>query len=243
MRIVKVKDYQEMSRKVANLISAQITLNPSSILGLATGSTPEGAYKILARRYKKGDLDFSEVVSFNLDEYVGLSGEHPQSYRYFMNKNLFDLVNIDLDYTYVPRGTASDPDEMCDDYEAELESYGYVDLQILGLGRNGHIGFNEPSDHFSEKTYCVDLTESTIEANARLFDSADEVPRQAYTMGIGTIMHAGIIVLAASGKEKAQALHDALEGPITPACPASILQMHEDVIVVADEDALSLCTL
>ena len=240
MRIYKTKDYEDMSRKAANVISAQVITKPDCVLGLATGSTPIGTYKQLIERYQNGDLDFSEVKSVNLDEYKGLPKDHDQSYYYFMYTNLFKDINIDLDNTNIPNGMEPDSDKECDRYNKVIESMGGVDLQILGLGHNGHIGFNEPEEVFEKLTHCVDLTESTIEANKRFFASADDVPRQAYTMGIKTIMQAKKILLVVSGEDKAAMLRDALCGPITPQVPASILQLHNDVIVVADEAALSL---
>lgn len=239
MRIYKAKDYKDMSRKAANVISAQVITKPDCVLGLATGSTPIGTYQQLIDWYQKGDLDFSEVTSVNLDEYRGLPKENDQSYFYFMNHNFFQHVNINLENTNVPNGMEADSDKECSRYEALIKSLGGVDLQLLGLGHNGHIGFNEPEDVFEKITHCVDLQESTIEANKRFFSNADDVPKQAYTMGIGTIMQARKILLAVSGTDKAQILHDVLCGPITPRVPASILQLHPDVIVVADEAALA----
>lgn len=241
MKIYKVKNYDEMSRKAANIIAAQIVTKPDSVLGLATGSTPVGAYKYLVEKFNQGDLDFSGVKTANLDEYRGLTKENEQSYYYFMYSNLFKHVNINIENTNIPDGTAKDPDEECLRYEEVIHSLGRVDLQVLGLGHDGHIGFNEPSDIFEGGTHCVDLTEMTIEANKRFFASADEVPRQAFTMGIGTIMRSRKILFAVSGKDKAAILKKALYGPVTPQIPASILQFHPDVIVIADEDALSEC--
>lgn len=239
MRIYKAKDYKDMSRKAANVISAQVITKPDCVLGLATGSTPIGTYQQLIDWYQKGDLDFSEVTSVNLDEYRGLPKENDQSYFYFMNHNFFQHVNINLENTNVPNGMEADSDKECSRYEDLIKSLGGVDLQLLGLGHNGHIGFNEPEDVFEKITHCVDLQESTIEGNKRFFANADDVPKQAYTMGIGTIMQARKILLAVSGADKAQILHDVLCGPITPRVPASILQLHPDVIVVADEAALA----
>ena len=239
--IVRARDYDDMSRKVANIISAQVILKPNCVLGLATGSTPIGAYKQLVEWYKKGDLDFSRVSSYNLDEYRGLAGDHPQSYRYFMNTNLFDHLNIDKSRTHVPDGLAEDYESACAAYDEAVAAAGYPDLQLLGIGNNGHIGFNEPDDHFSKGTHLVDLTESTIEANSRLFDSIDDVPRQAFSMGVQTIMFAKMILVAANGEKKAQAVHDMCFGPVSPSCPASILQLHPNTVLVADEAALSLC--
>ena len=240
MQICKVKNYQELSRKAANLIAAQITLKPDSVLGLATGSSPIGTYDRLVEMYQDGDLDFSQITTVNLDEYKGLPGSHEQSYRYFMNTNLFDHVNIDKNKTYVPNGLEEDSDKACADYNEIIRSVGGIDIQLLGIGGNGHIGFNEPGEAFEKETHCVDLTESTIKANARFFESMDEVPKQAYTMGIKNIMAAKKILLVATGSAKADALYKSLYGPITPNVPASILQLHQDVTVVADEDALSL---
>lgn len=241
MKIYKVKNYDEMSKKAANIVAAQVVLKPDCVLGLATGSTPVGTYKELIRKYEKGELDFSEVKTANLDEYKGLGKDVGQSYYYFMHDNLFKHINIDMANTNIPCGTAEDGEAECRRYEEVLESLGGVDIQVLGIGHDGHIGFNEPGEAFDKVTHCVDLTEMTIEANKRYFASADEVPRQAYTMGIGTIMKSKTIILAASGKDKAAILKEALYGPVTPFVPASILQFHPDVIVVADEEALSLC--
>lgn len=239
MRIYRERDYDAMSRRAANLISAEVIRNPKCVLGLATGSTPVGTYKQLAAWNQKGDLSFKEVRTVNLDEYKGLAGTHDQSYRYFMQNNLFDHIDIVQENTNVPDGLAADPEAECARYDALVESMGYADLQLLGLGRNGHIGFNEPCDRFVKETHVVDLTASTIEANARFFASADDVPKQALTMGIGCIMAARRILLVASGADKAEALYNAVCGPITPQCPASILQLHKDVVIVGDEAALS----
>ena len=239
MKIIRTKDYEEMSRKAANLISAQILLKPDCVLGLATGSTPIGIYDQLVEWYKKGDLDFSTVKTVNLDEYKGLTRDNEQSYYYFMHHHLFDRVNTDEENTHVPNGKVENGDEECLRYEALIKSMGGVDLQLLGLGRNGHIGFNEPAADFPKITHCVDLTESTIEANKRFFASADEVPRQAYTMGIGTIMKADKILVVANGEDKADAVAAMVQGEINPEVPASILQLHNNVILVADEAALS----
>lgn len=240
MNIIVTKDYDDMSRKAANIISAQIITKPNCVLGLATGSSPVGTYAQLVEWYKKGDLDFSQVSTVNLDEYRGLDHDNDQSYYYFMMNNLFKHVNIDLSRTHVPNGTEADPEKACSDYEEIVKSYGGADLQLLGLGHNGHIGFNEPSDEFPKFTHCVDLTESTIRANARFFEKIEDVPTQAYTMGIGTIMRAKRILLIASGKDKAEAVKKAFFGPVQPQVPASILQLHPDVTVVLDEDAASL---
>ena len=239
MRIYCEKDYDAMSRRAAAIIAAQVVAKPDCVLGLATGSTPVGAYRQLVEWYKQGDLSFAEVRSVNLDEYYGLAPEHDQSYRYFMQDNLFNHVDIEPENTNVPNGLAEDPAAECLRYERKVAELGYADLQLLGMGRNGHIGFNEPCDHFPVATHLVDLTESTIEANARFFASADDVPRQALTMGIGTIMKARKVLVVVSGEDKADAVQKAFAGPITPEVPASILQLHPDVTLVADEAALS----
>lgn len=241
MIIYRAKDYKDMSRKAANIISAQVIMKPNCTLGLATGSTPLGIYDQLTEWYKKGDLDFSAVHSVNLDEYRGLPKENDQSYYYFMHKNLFDRVNIRSENTNVPNGMEPDAEKECRRYEKLIADLGGIDLQLLGLGHNGHIGFNEPGEAFEKESHCVDLQERTIEANKRFFESADEVPRQAYTMGIKTIMQAKKILVAVSGEDKAEIVKKAFFGPVTPTVPASILQMHNDVTVVADEAALSLC--
>ena len=237
IRFVCTKDYDDMSRKAANIIGAQVVSKPNCVLGLATGSTPIGTYKRLVEGYEKGDLDFSKVTSVNLDEYRGLTHDNDQSYYYFMNDNLFNHVNIDKARTHVPNGMVEDAEVECGNYEALIKEVGGVDLQLLGLGHNGHIGFNEPSEEFDKVTHCVDLQESTIEANKRFFASIDDVPRQAYTMGIGTIMAAKKILVVVSGKDKAEIVKKAFTGPVTPHVPASILQMHPDVTVVCDAEA------
>ncbi len=242
MRIYREKDYNAMSRRAAAVIAAQIVSKPDCVLGLATGSSPVGAYQQLVKWYEQGDLSFAEVRSVNLDEYYGLSPDHDQSYRYFMQSNLFDHVDIAPENTNVPDGLAKDPAAECLRYERKAAELGYADLQLLGLGRNGHIGFNEPCDCFPVATHLVDLTESTIEANARFFASADDVPKQALTMGVGTIMKARKILIVASGADKADAVWKAFAGPITPEVPASILQLHPDVTLMADEAALSKLT-
>lgn len=242
MKLYKAKDYKDMSRKAANIISAQVIAKPDSVLGLATGSTPIGTYQQLIEWYNKGDLDFTEVKSVNLDEYRGLPKENDQSYYYFMNHNFFKHININLEHTHVPNGMEPDSEKECTRYEQVIGQLGGTDLQLLGLGHNGHIGFNEPDDIFVKNTHCVDLQESTIEANKRFFDNIDDVPKQAYTMGIKTIMQAKKILLVVSGADKAQILYDVLRGPITPRVPASVLQLHNDVVVVADEAALSKFT-
>ena len=242
MKIYVTEDYQAMSRKAANILSAQVILKPTSVLGLATGSTPVGMYKQLITWYEKGDLDFSQVKTVNLDEYVGLEPTHEQSYRRFMQVNFFDHININPANTNVPDGLAADPAGECAWYNEVIRKMGGVDLQLLGMGRNGHIGFNEPGDHFPVITHLVDLAQSTIEANSRFFASADDVPKQALSMGVGTIMRARRILLVVSGEDKAEAVYKAVCGPVTPEVPASILQLHPDVTLVGDESALSRLT-
>ena len=239
MQIIKAKDYNELSRRAAHVIAAQVILKPDCVLGLATGSSPIGTYKELIEWYNKGDLDFSGVSTVNLDEYKGLTRDNDQSYYYFMYNNLFKHVNIDLARTNIPDGTEPDSDKECARYNKVIKEIGGVDLQLLGLGHNGHIGFNEPDSAFAQTTHCVDLTESTIEANKRFFASADDVPRQAYTMGIGTIMRAKKILLIVNGEAKADIVAKAFFGPVTPEVPASILQLHNDVVIVGDKAALS----
>lgn len=241
MNIIKVKDYAELSRKAANIIAAQIIMKPDCVLGLATGSSPIGTYEQLVEKYNAGDLDFSKLSTVNLDEYRGLSHSDPQSYHYFMNENLFKHVNVRKDATFVPDGSNPDAAAACAAHEEIIRSLGGIDLQLLGLGNNGHIGFNEPAAAFDKETHCVDLTESTIQANSRLFDSIEQVPTQAYTMGIGTIMLAKKILVVVNGEVKADAVAKSFFGPITPEVPASVLQMHPDVTIVADEAALSKC--
>lgn len=237
MNLIKAKDYEEMSKKAANLIMAQVTMKPDCVLGLATGSTPVGTYQRLIEYYRQGDLDFSRVRTVNLDEYRGLPRTDSQSYYYFMQEHLFSQVNIAPGATFIPDGTNADAAAVCAAYEETIRRLGGVDLQLLGLGNNGHIGFNEPSEVFEKETHCVDLAQSTIEANARFFASVDEVPTQAYTMGIGTILRAKKILVIVNGAGKADIVKQAFYGPITPAVPASVLQLHPDVTVIADETA------
>ena len=239
MRIYVTEDYNAMSRKVANLLAAQVMMKPDCVLGLATGSTPVGAYQRLVELYRAGDVDFSQVRSINLDEYVGLAPTHDQSYRYFMQTNLFDHVNIDPASTNVPNGMAADPEAECLRYNQVIRDMGGIDIQVLGMGHNGHIGFNEPGHAFELETHVVNLTESTIEANARFFASREEVPRRAITMGIKSIMQARQILVVVSGESKADIVKAAFTGPVVPEVPASILQMHPDVVLVGDKAALS----
>lgn len=231
MKVIKVKNYEELSLMAASIIGAQVINKPDCVLGLATGSTPIGTYENLAKAYEAGVLDFSKVKSINLDEYCGLSGDNNQSYRYFMNENLFNKVNIDKANTFVPDGTAKDSEKECERYEALCESLGYADLQLLGIGHNGHIGFNEPACAFAAKTHCVKLQESTINANSRLFEKKEDVPTSAFTMGIGTILKAEKILLV-GGADKKEIIEKAIYGAVTPEVPASALQLHKDVTVI-----------
>lgn len=240
MRLIRAKDYLDASHKAANIIAAQVQLKPDCVLGLATGSSPVGIYKELISRYESGELDFSEVRTVNLDEYVGLDAQHDQSYAYFMRTNLLDHINIDQANCHIPNGMNPDAIGECLRYDTLIDKLGGTDLQLLGLGANGHIGFNEPSDQFVKGTNKVKLTESTIDANARFFERREDVPTHAYTMGIRSIMTARRIVMIASGTNKAQALRDCFYGPINPMAPGSILQLHPDFTLVADDDALSL---
>ena len=237
MRIIRAKDYKDMSRKAANIISAQVILKPNSVLGLATGSSPIGTYEQLVKWYEKGDLDFADVTTVNLDEYYGMKPENDQSYHYFMHDHFFDHVNIDPSRINLPNGMEPDEKKECARYDAVLRSVGDVDIQLLGIGRNGHIGFNEPADDFTYGTHVVTLTADTIEANARFFKSADEVPRQAVSMGIGNIMAAKCVVLVATGENKAKAVRDTIRGPITPRVPASVLQLHPCCVILTDREA------
>lgn len=232
MRVIEAKDYTDLSRKAANVISAQVILKPNAVLGLATGSTPIGTYRQLIEWYEKGDIDFSMTKSINLDEYVGLGPENDQSYRYFMNHNFFDHININKKNTYVPNGMAEDREAECRRYDALINEMGGIDLQLLGIGHNGHIGFNEPGQAFEKTTHVVELGASTIQANARFFDSIEAVPKQAITMGIKSIMQAKKLLLIANGSDKKEIVEKALNGPVTPQVPASILQFHPNLTVI-----------
>lgn len=240
MRLIRAKDYADVSRKAANIIAAQIQLKPECVLGLATGSSPVGTYQELIAKFENGDLDFSQVKTINLDEYVGLPKEHDQSYAYFMRHNLFDHVNIRPENCNIPNGMNPDARQECARYDGVIDAFGGADLQLLGLGPNGHIGFNEPADAFVKGTNKVALTKATIDANARFFENREDVPKFAYTMGIGGIMKAKRVLLVVNGENKAQAVKDCFFGPIRPQAPGSILQLHPDFTLVADEAALSL---
>ena len=235
MRIIKTKNYDDMSRLGADLLAALVAEKPACVLGLATGSTPEGMYALLADKHQNEGLDFSKVTSVNLDEYAGLEGTHEQSYRYFMNKHLFDHVNIDKANTFVPDGTAADTAAECAAYDKRIDELGGIDLQVLGIGHNGHIGFNEPDDAFTAPTHVVTLKESTINANARFFERIEDVPTRALTVGMSAIFKARKILLMA-GAEKKDIVEKALTGPITPQVPASLLQLHPDVTVILAEN-------
>ncbi len=240
VRILKAATPEEVGKLAADQFEALILSKPACVLGLATGSSPLPLYRELIAREKAGRIDFSRVRSANLDEYKGLSPEHPQSYRYFMQENLFGHIGIKPENTIVPDGLVDDVEAMCADYERKIEAWGGVDLQLLGLGHDGHIGFNEPDDHFPAMTHEVRLLEITREANKRFFDSIDEVPTAAYTMGIGTVMAARKVLMVVTGKDKAEILKQSFFGPITPQVPASILQLHPDVTVICDEAAAAL---
>lgn len=237
MKFIHCDTYEKACRQAANLISAQVILKPNAVLGLATGSTPVGVYDQLGKGYEQGDLDFSEATSFNLDEYVGLSPEHDQSYHYYMHHNFFRKVNFRPGATHVPDGLSDSPEQVCAAYDRAIAEMGGIDLQLLGIGHNGHIGFNEPGDAFEKATHVVTLKESTIQANARFFTNAAAVPTQAVTMGMQSILHARRILLMACGAEKKDILQKSLYGPITPEVPASILQLHPNLTVVFSEEA------
>ena len=236
MKFIKVKTYEEMSHKAALIIASQMIVKPESVLGLATGSTPVGVYKELIKMNQAGDIDFSTITSVNLDEYVGLDGTNDQSYRYFMNDNLFNHVNIRKDHTFVPNGCAEDQKAEGEAYDAMIKELGGIDLQLLGIGLDGHIGFNEPDKFFTAATHEVVLDESTIEANARFFEKKEDVPTTAITMGMMSIMQAKKVLLIANGAKKKEIVEKSFFGPITPAVPASILQLHPDVTVIFAEE-------
>lgn len=240
MNIIEAKNYDHMSHIAANIVASQLILFPKTVLGLATGSSPVGIYKELVGLYNNGDIDFSKVVSFNLDEYCGLTNDHDQSYYYYQNENLFSKVNILPENTHLPSGITDNIDEECKNYEKMICESGGVDIQLLGIGHTGHIGFNEPSDCFAQITHCVELAPVTIEANARFFNSIDDVPKKAVTMGIGTIMKAKKLLMVVSGKDKAEILYKSVTSSVTPQIPATILQFHKDVTIVADSEALSI---
>lgn len=237
MHIIKAENYKEMSELAASKIIEQVNKKSNSVLGLATGSTPEGLYKEVIQAYKDGNVSFKNVTSFNLDEYVGLKKDNDQSYYYYMHHLLFDHIDINSDQANLPNGDANDLQEECNRYEKAIQQAGGIDIQVLGIGLNGHIGFNEPGTLFSMQTHIVDLDESTRQANARFFNSIEDVPLQAITMGIDSIMQSKEIILLVSGSQKAEALDKLVNGPITEDFPASILQKHSNVTIIADREA------
>lgn len=237
MRVIKVKDYNEMSDVAAHFIASQVMLNPKSVLGFATGSTPIGTYEKIVDLYQKGIVSFSGCTAFNLDEYIGLSSEDPQSYAYFMKENLFKHVDFDPMKINIPNGNHKDVEAECSHYEEAIEAKGGIVLQLLGIGRNGHIGFNEPDVKFEALTHEVFLDEDTIQANARFFESIEQVPKRAISMGLKSIMHSRKILVLASGEEKAEAVAKMVRGPVIPSLPASVLQLHPDVVLIVDDAA------
>lgn len=240
MKIIVTKNYEEMSVKAGEMMAEVINAEPNCVLGLATGSTPVGMYDYLAEKNAEGSLDMSTVSSVNLDEYYPIAPDNDQSYRYFMNKNLFDRVNIDKSRTFVPDGQATDVNAACADYEKKIDELGGIDIQVLGIGRNGHIGFNEPGEELFRYTHLTELTKDTINANSRFFASEDDVPKHAITMGIASVFKAKKIILLASGKSKAEVIARLIKGGIATSCPASLLCLHPDVTVICDEEAYSL---
>ena len=240
MKLIVVNNYEELSKVAAKEFSKIIKEKENAVLGLATGGSPVGMYKELIKMYEKKELNFSKITTVNLDEYIGLNPEHNQSYRYFMNNNLFNHINIDKSNTFVPNGLAEDLEAQCKEYDQKIAELGGIDIQLLGVGNNGHIAFNEPNNELSSGTHIISLTDNTIEANARFFDNIYDVPRKAITMGVGGIMKAKKIILIASGESKAEAIKGIFSGKITTANPATMLQMHRDVTVIVDEAAAKL---
>ena len=240
MKIIIAADYRELSQMAAEIVAEQVQTNKNSVLGLPTGSTPEGMYAILSKIHQQDNLDFSEVITFNLDEYVGLAPDHPQSYHYYMKHHFFKQVNVKSCNINIPSAEKMKPEKVCREYDQKINNFGGIDLQVLGIGTNGHIGFNEPNRFLSVDTHIVDLTEETVEANSRFFKSKKEVPRRAVTMGVGSIMKAKKIVLLASGFNKAKAVKEMLSGKVTTELPASLLQLHHDTLVILDQDAAYL---
>ncbi|MFC1562942.1 glucosamine-6-phosphate deaminase [candidate division KSB1 bacterium] len=239
MEVIIRENYEEISKYAASVIADQIRRKPDSVIGLATGSTPLGTYKELINLYKNGEIDFSKVTSFNLDEYVNLQPDHSQSYYYFMKKNLFDHINIKPENYFLPDGMAKDIPQSCSEYEKNIKEHGGIDIQILGIGSNGHIAFNEPGSSLGSRTRIKTLNESTIKDNSRFFENIDEVPRYAITMGIGTIMESHAIILLASGENKAEAIAKTIEGPITAMVPATIVQLHQKATIVIEKETAS----
>ena len=240
MRIIVCENYEEVSKKAAQMILSQVTLKPNSVLGLATGSTPIGMYENLVKFNKKGDIDFSEVRTFNLDEYYNLPKNNTQSYHYFMHKNLFDHININPANVHIPNGMTDDVNAECKRYDELIKEADGVDIQVLGIGNNAHIGFNEPTISFEKGTHLVELEESTIEANSRFFDNIGDVPKKAITMGIGSIFKSRKIMLIATGENKAEAIYNTVYGKVVPEVPASILQFHSDIVLILDKEAAKL---
>ena len=240
MRIIVCENYEEVSKKAAQMILSQVTLKPNSVLGLATGSTPIGMYENLVKLNKSGDIDFSEVRTFNLDEYYNLPKESDQSYHYFMYQNLFNHININPANIHIPNGMTNDVDAECERYDSLIKEAGGVDIQVLGIGNNAHIGFNEPTVNFEKGTHLVELEESTIEANSRFFDNIEDVPKKAITMGVGSIFKSKKILLIATGENKAEAIYNTVYGKVVPEVPASILQFHSDIVLILDKDAAKL---
>ena len=240
MELIVVKNYEEMSKKAASIISSQVVIEPNSVLGLATGDTPLGMYKELIKKYKENEVDFSKVKTFNLDEYYGLERDNIQSYYFYMINNFFEFINIDSNNINIPNGTSNDIEEDCLNYERKIKEAGGIDIQVLGIGVNGHIGFNEPNVNFEAQTHLVNLNENTIKSNARFFNSIDEVPKKAISMGIKTILQSKKIILLASGESKAEAVYNTVNGKISPEIPSSILQLHQNVTIILDESAAKL---
>lgn len=239
MKIIKVKDYEQLSNTAAKFIIERVKNKPNIVLGLATGGTPEGTYKNVIQDHHQNGTSYEQVVTFNLDEYIGLPGSDKNSYRYYMNEHLFNHINVKKENTHIPNGEASNVKQECEDYEGRIQQIGGIDLQILGIGENGHIGFNEPGTSFNSRTHVIGLTEETRQANARYFPSIEHVPAHAITMGIGTIMEAKEIILLASGEKKREAMKKLISGEVTEDFPASILQKHQNVTIIADEASLS----
>lgn len=240
MELIVVKNYEEMSKKAGSIISSQVIIKPNSVLGLATGDTPLGMYNDLVKKYKENEVDFSKVKTFNLDEYYGLEKDNIQSYYFYMMNNFFKFINIDISNVNIPNGTSNNIEEDCLNYERKIKEAGGIDIQVLGIGVNGHIGFNEPNVNFEAETHLVNLDEKTIKSNARFFNSIDEVPKQAISMGIKTILQSKKIILLASGESKAEAVYNTVKGKISPEVPSSILQLHQNVTIILDESAAKL---
>ena len=244
MKIIIAENYEQMSKISADIIKETVQKNPTAVLGLATGSTPIGMYKELIKMNQNNEIDFSRISTVNLDEYVGLIGEDYQSYRYFMDNNLFNHINIDKRNTFIPSGVEDNYEQECKNYDVKIEELGGIDLQVLGIGANGHIGFNEPADILTYGTHKTSLAESTISSNSRFFKSIEEVPRYAITMGVGMIMHSKKIILMVKGNDKAKAVKQIIDGEITTKNPATMLQLHRDVNVIIEKQVYdSICKL